>query len=143
MSGQPTPPKVLAMTRAVWLSSVALVALLLSQSHFRDRFTTSKIELPLQTEIALSWIPPVILTATLLISVAAKYTSAVRFQVLWEPMLVIIIGMVIGHHIIAMFLPFMGGPVDLSLLQYRMITHPCAAQFSTSYLANTHSYRMA
>jgi hypothetical protein len=105
-----------SMTKIMCLNAIALAGILVSQEHFRDQFTVFAIELPLHTQFAISYIPPTIIAGCIILGLITTFPPFVRFRSVWQRLSVVSCGLVICHHIIAMRLPYVIGPVDLSLI---------------------------
>ena len=95
-------------------NALALPLLLLSQKYFSHRFRSQEIELPWQTEIGLGWGPPFVLAGMLLVTLVMRSRLQPRVMQIWERVLVVALGIVIGHHIISMALGFPTGHTELS-----------------------------
>ncbi len=105
-----------SFTIPIVLNAVALALILISQTYFRRTFEARKIELAFQTEIALGIMPLVVLSAVLLLTLVIKRWAQVRWKSLWVSVAVCACGLVVGQHVIGIWLAFLpDGPVDLSL----------------------------
>jgi hypothetical protein len=98
----------------VLLNAVALVGVVASGAYFRQEFAASGIETPLQTEIAIGWIPPAILTCNLLVAICASDMLPSRFLSLYKLVVLVICGMVVVQHVIGITLAYTGITLELS-----------------------------
>lgn len=105
----------LSFTIPIALNGAALVLILISQTYFLRIFEASETELPFQTQIALGVLPLIILSTVLLLTLVLKLWANVRLKSLWRPVAVSATGLVVGQHVMAVWLAFLPqGPVDLS-----------------------------
>ena len=102
-------------TIPIALNAAALGLILISQTCFRRTFDATEIELPFQTQIALGVMPHVTLSAILLSTFVMQRWANVRLMRLWGSVAVSACGLVVGQHMIGVWLAFLPhGPVDLS-----------------------------
>lgn len=104
-----------SFTIPIVLNAVALAMIPISQAYFRQIFETQQIELPFQTQITLGVMPLVVLAAVLFLTFVIKRWTKVRLKCVWIPFAVSACGLVVGQHVIGIWLAFLpDGPVDLS-----------------------------
>ena len=104
-----------SFTIPILLNTAALVLILISQTCFRRTFNAQKIELLLQTEVALGIIPLVFISVVLILTFVIQRWAQVRLKCLWRPVAVSACLLVVGQHIIGIWLALLPvGPVDLS-----------------------------
>ena len=102
------------LTVPVLSCAITLPSMLASQFYYRHSFEAHQIELPFATELALGPIPIAILVGLLLATIAIKRFASDRLKIVWGPVAVSVCGVVIGHHVIAIWLAYPSGPIDLS-----------------------------
>ncbi len=99
----------------VGVNILVLVAILATQGICERRFDEFEIDLPQQTIIALGPIFPSIHAFLLLTMIAVRRaTRTESYDQLWESLLVIFAGSILGFYLIAIWLPTIGGPIHLS-----------------------------
>ena len=118
------------------LNAVALAGILISQRHFRNQFTVFATDLPLQTQIAIGYIPPFIIAGCLILGLITTSPPFARFRALWQKLSFVTSILVIGHHTIAMSLAYVTGPVDLSLI----LPESCTLNSTLALVVMPHSF---
>jgi len=96
------------------VSVVLLLSLVVSQSYFRNTFQEHEYDLPFQTELALGIIPPLLLTALLVATVAVNCSKNTRVRTIWKAIVFIVCGGIVGHQVIAMFVAYPTVPPSLT-----------------------------
>ena len=99
----------------VGLNVLVLVAILATQGICERRVDEFEIDLPHLTIMALGPIFPSVHAVLLLTMIAVRRaTRTERYDQRWESLLAILAGSILGFYLIAIWLPTIGGPLELS-----------------------------
>lgn len=98
------------------ISMIWTVMMVASQNFFRRKFEIEEFELPGLTELALGWAPRLAMLIQIGLTAVTLRWGSVQQKRLWEPLLVVWLGIVVGHHVIAMVLAFPHGHTELSVV---------------------------
>jgi hypothetical protein len=98
------------------ISMIWTVMMVASQYFFRRKFEIEEFELPGITELALGWVPQLAMLIQIGMTAVILRWGSVQQRRLWEPLLVVWLGIVVGHHVIAMVLAFPHGHTELSVV---------------------------
>ncbi len=94
---------------------LVLVAILATQGICEGKFDEFELDLPPQTVIALGPIFPSIHAVLLLTMIAVRRATRTElYDQLWESLLIILAGGILGFYLNAIWLPTIGGPINLS-----------------------------
>ncbi len=93
---------------------IALTAVVVSQVLLRRRFAAMEMELPSLTQLAMGPLVPVALGILLALTAAINVGTEDRWQELWEYVFVVFLGVTVGFFVIACWMPFATGPMELT-----------------------------
>ena len=114
-SRRPTTPSATGFWAWTVLNALFLVGILATQRVFAAGFEARKIELPYLTTVVLGPVFPSIHGVLLLTIIAARRAlKAERFNVIWESILFVLLGVIVGYYVIALWLAYPTGPPPLT-----------------------------
>lgn len=113
MRGVGSKPEQTTLNACAIVIAMTFVGIVTSQVYFRQLFLIRRIELGIQAEFALVPVPPAVLLVGLLATGFVKRFTDEPGRRRWTWLAIVVCGMVIGQHLIAMWLVFPVSAVDL------------------------------
>ena len=114
-SRRPTTPSATGFRVLLVLNASALVGILVTQGLFAARLEALEAELPPLTTLALGPVLPSIHVILLLTIIAVRRAlKAERYNDFWESILLVLLGVIVGNYIIAVWLAYPFRPPPLT-----------------------------